>query len=825
MLQAADFGVAAAGQAESVIAVGKDSTAPEKNAATLLAKYLGKVTGTEFTVVDEDAVKAGTRAIYVGQTKFAAGQGIDFSKLDREEWVIRSVGADALVISGGRPRGVLYGVLEFLEWQVGVHWFDPMTECVPSRPTLAVPPLNIRAKPAFAARFINPYLGYSKDNPKAGLAPQSRAFWFAINKNCGLNGSEYITGETRKQFGGGEPFGSPSSVHNHFVYMPPDKYFEAHPEYYSLIKGKRVRTTQICFSHPEVRAIFKKRLREFIEQDRVKFKAASEAPPRFYVIMQQDAHPKIFCECEGCMKIFEREGANSGLLVDFVNDLARDIRDDYPDVTLVVFPYTSTIEPPRSLCPEDNVAVYIGEYSGDSWRPLTHPHNEENLELIRRWSAMSKITGTWDYSGTWQMGLRIPAPDIKPVAADIKTWYDLNGKIYYLSMSTPERRSFYWLDVWVALKLLDNPNQDPEWLIDTYLQGYYGPAAPHLRKFIDYASETIARSEEKIARNELYSLGRWRQCYDLPFLNPEYYTRLGEFLDGAEKACHGQDGYARAVRRERLMVDRAMLMHWDWLAAKNKDLPFNREKIVQRFSANGADWFNWYWESGFLLSQGMSFDWPRRNLIETEASAFAEYGRKRELPAAFGGIASGDMIDFAWPEFAFDRPADIQPDAAAFGGRAYHSKVNAYSALWGDQHQGLPSIRVGLNRRYSFPSVSNTWQEISIPRKDLPEDGKYHWYHVGTVPGYDHDTFLRIIGQVGKTAAVSFSSLCRPGLENVPLEVYLSMRTENMNPGKAEKGKPELVAVDRVVFVKSSVADKVELKPASAPRAETKKQE
>lgn len=67
----------------------------------MLARYLGKVTGAEFTVVGEDAVKAGTRAIYVGQTRFAAAQGIDFGKLDREEWVIRSVdagGADAVVI-------------------------------------------------------------------------------------------------------------------------------------------------------------------------------------------------------------------------------------------------------------------------------------------------------------------------------------------------------------------------------------------------------------------------------------------------------------------------------------------------------------------------------------------------------------------------------------------------------------------------------------------------------------------------------------------------------------------------------------------------------
>jgi|GEM_PF-6857105 len=97
---------------------------------------------------------------------------------------------------------------------------------------------------------------------------------------------------------------------------------------------------------------------------------------------------------------------------------------------------------------------------------------------------------------------------------------------------------------------------------------------------------------------------------------------------------------------------------------------------------------------------------------------------------------------------------------------------------------------------------------------------------IRSVPGYDHDTTMNIYGMKGtQPFGFSFTSLCRPGLENVPHDVYISIRTENMNPDKAEQGKPELVAVDRVLFVKSSVADKVELKPASAPRAETKKQE
>ena len=42
----------------------------------------------------------------------------------------------SLVIAGGRPRGVLYGVYHFLEDVVGVRWLSPVAEYVPSRPQL-----------------------------------------------------------------------------------------------------------------------------------------------------------------------------------------------------------------------------------------------------------------------------------------------------------------------------------------------------------------------------------------------------------------------------------------------------------------------------------------------------------------------------------------------------------------------------------------------------------------------------------------------------------------------------------------------------------------
>ena len=128
--------IAENGKSFCVIVQADNATEPEKFAAKELVTFLKRVTGAEFAVVAEQSL-AGDPAsrIYVGWTRYAARHGIDASKLGEEEWVIRTIGDD-LVLTGGRPRGTMYAVYEFLEDHVGCHWLDRKTEVIPSKPTL-----------------------------------------------------------------------------------------------------------------------------------------------------------------------------------------------------------------------------------------------------------------------------------------------------------------------------------------------------------------------------------------------------------------------------------------------------------------------------------------------------------------------------------------------------------------------------------------------------------------------------------------------------------------------------------------------------------------
>jgi len=127
--------IAREGATQYTIVQADQATEPEKYAAQELTNFLSRVTGASFPVVAESSLSGKTRGIYVGWTQYAARNGIEASKLGEEEWIIRSIGKD-LVLTGGRPRGTMYAVYEFLERQVGCHWLDRRTEVIPAMPTL-----------------------------------------------------------------------------------------------------------------------------------------------------------------------------------------------------------------------------------------------------------------------------------------------------------------------------------------------------------------------------------------------------------------------------------------------------------------------------------------------------------------------------------------------------------------------------------------------------------------------------------------------------------------------------------------------------------------
>jgi hypothetical protein len=195
--------LAEAGQPTATIVLAQKATAAEQTAANELAGYLRQITGATFPVQTEDKLPAEGNRVFVGSTDFAKSQGFSADKLGPEEWIIRTMGKD-LVIIGGQPRGTIYGAYHFLEDVLGIHWWSPFEESVPQCKTLRIRVLQLQGKPVIQYRDI--YMLYGNDGGR-----------FAARNRLNRDGDARIAA----QYGGSRDYGPPYHVHTFNAYFSP----------------------------------------------------------------------------------------------------------------------------------------------------------------------------------------------------------------------------------------------------------------------------------------------------------------------------------------------------------------------------------------------------------------------------------------------------------------------------------------------------------------------------------------------------------------------------------------------------------------------------
>src|SRR5690606_6614654 len=108
---------------------------------------------------------------------------------------------------------------------------------------------------------------------------------------------------------------------------------------------------------------------------------------------------------------------------------------------------------------------------------------------------------------------------------------------------------FVQLRAWLMSKLMWNPNLDQNKLIDEFLQGYYGVAAPLLRQYIDLVQESF-----RTQNRELLTFNP-----DLFFFSLDVMQRSMQLFDKAEQAVQGDETRAKRVKRTRLSLEFARL--------------------------------------------------------------------------------------------------------------------------------------------------------------------------------------------------------------------------------------------------------------------------
>ena len=542
----ASLAAGAAAQMPTVI-LHESATAPERLAARELAHWLREMLGRD--IETKEAGEAGAGAIIVGPGAHARRHfpELDLDKLRPEELVIKEKDG-RLLLAGGRPRGTLYAVNRFLHRQ-GVRWWTPWATHVPKRKELRFKGLNVRESPTFEARDPFWYHAFDRD-------------W------ARRNGSNSMHARLTDEDGGKIVY--QGFVHTFFPLVPPDKHFAEHPEWYSLIDGKRRHEgAQLCTTNPELRDFVVARVREWLKEN---------PSARIVSVSQNDWYGP--CQCPNCKALDDAEGTHAATVLALANYVGEKIEKDHPDVAIDTLAYQYTRKAPKALRPRPNVIVRLCSIECNFAQPLTHPSNAAFARDLKDWSRLTNRLYVWNYVTDFPHYL-LPFPNWYVVGPNQK-FYAANGVKGLFEQGAYQSfgGAMAEMQAWVQAQLMWDVTQDDQALIREFLAGYYGPAAGSIQRYLDLLAREAAPHNMTI----------WTGP-DAPFFTAKVVLEADRLWGQAESAVAGNPDLLWRVRQGRLPIRYVALSRWSGLraqAAREKlawTLPESRKAVADEWIA------------------------------------------------------------------------------------------------------------------------------------------------------------------------------------------------------------------------------------------------
>ncbi len=435
-----------------------------------LQTYIAKITGVKLEVVEESELPSGKKAIYLGETAISENTGTDYSAIKEDGFLLYCDGKN-LIIRGEDDRGTLYGVYTFLEEYLGVRWFTPTLEKVPSSKNIVVDKnLNRIVEPSFAVR--------RNDTQGTNEAHRARTKMnVSFHKDATAYGGTltYVLWDVT------------------LTKLVPDSLFSTNPEYFALGEDGNRTTDHVCLSHPDVLQIAIENARKAIE--------ASTNGAKFIHVGQKDN--TNYCHCDNCEALYEKYGAVSAPTLIFTNNLAEALEEEYPDFTFTFYAYNETDRPPTdtSLKCRSNVAPVLcglhkacrshsllecGAQDGDeSFENLYGDPDTTIAEDFKVWTEIAEKTYIYDYTINFLFSAQFFS-NFEYMQETMKYMYDIGITGYIYNCGDGHYAAFNELRNYLLCKLQWDVNADVEYHMMDFISAYYGEeAAPYIKEIID----------------------------------------------------------------------------------------------------------------------------------------------------------------------------------------------------------------------------------------------------------------------------------------------------------------------------------------------------
>ncbi len=490
-----------------------------------LQKYLARMSGARIPVDPASVGRASTPIVLAVNRKLpGTSDGITGDQAYR-------IACDptALRLTGKSQAGLTYAVYGLLHDHLGVRFLTEDVEVVPGKPTVSIPVHEALHEPAFGFR---------------GFRGGQSWEWLLKNR------------------GGGRP--DISSEHTFYrpQFFPPDKYFDEHPDWYPLVKGKRIthRWMPLDFtSESLIEAATEKILDMMSQWESEEFRRRNLNHSGSYRFDEPNL-PIPFGQGDGFVRsedeetraLVEKHGSEMAPLLLFLNRILENTSKVYPDKQLITFAYFHTLIPPKDIKPHENLWIQIVSsavnmtQAGDQMNRIRdNPRNADYALAIREWPKLAPgRVYIWEWASLYRHP-NLEWPNILEVADNIKFYHEHGIDAVKLQVLDGDGN---WgrLREWVWAQLMWDPDQDPEALVQEFLRLYYGPAAaPHLWEFMRFAR---GRAE---ATNYKASVCRRPAWIDriYPYLyDDEAIDRMSALLAKAERAA-AREGNADYIER------------------------------------------------------------------------------------------------------------------------------------------------------------------------------------------------------------------------------------------------------------------------------------
>ncbi|MDP2359658.1 MAG: DUF4838 domain-containing protein [bacterium] len=475
------------GQAVAVIHLPAAATPAAAAVADTLRGFLRRISGADLPVVPHDAPPAGGLVLEEG--------GAAASALGEEGFRLHS-GPGRVTLTAGTERGLAHAAYTLLETWLGCRMYSPEVVVLPRRSTVTLPEMDDTQVPPLSFRLQD-------------FQEPAYAAWHKLS--------------SRREWG--------LFVHTFQELVPPARWFPDHPEYFSEHQGGRVADGQLCLSQPAVLEIvvaeLERRMRE-------------QPDARYWSVSQNDTW--MPCTCAGCRAVDEAEGSPAGSLLRFVNQVAA----RFPDQVISTLAYQYSRPAPRLTRPRPNVNIMLCSIECDRSRPIAQdPRDTSFVRDLQDWSRLTDNILVWDYVIQFR-NLVSPFPNLRVLQPNLR-FFAGQGVTAVFEQGLPVLKGeFAELRAYLLAKLLWNPELDFDAVLDDFLAGFYGEAAPHLRRYIDAMHEALAASGEDLS------------CFGHPlptedgYLSGAQLDHYDKLFDLAEAAVAHRPEVAARVRTARL---------------------------------------------------------------------------------------------------------------------------------------------------------------------------------------------------------------------------------------------------------------------------------